>query len=139
MDIWPLTIDARLSYVQSLQRDRLNENVWEHPLGGELYVAFGWAGLELSNRLYVGKGSLLTYYNRYGSDLYHGMPLYRSEKGFYDAIALSYSQRFFKDTVGVKAGITMEYDGTGWGTRQWLQVSVNLNHSVSLKHGKTTD
>ncbi len=139
MGIWPLTIDARLSYVQSLQRDRLNENVWEHPLGGELYVAFGWAGIELSNRLYVGKGSLLTYYNRYGSDLYHGMPLYRSEKGFYDAIALSYDRWFFKDTVGVKAGITMEYDGTGWGTRQWLQVSVNLNHSVSLKRDKTID
>jgi hypothetical protein len=87
----------------------------------------------------VGKGSLLTYYNRYGSDVYHGMPLYRSEKGFYDAIALSYDRWFFKDTVGVKAGITMEYDGTGWGTRQWLQVSVNLNHSVSLKRDKTID
>lgn len=127
---------ARLSYVQSLQRDRINENIWEHPFGGELFVDFMWNGLELSNRLYMGKGSLLTYYNRYGSDVYHGMPLYRTERGIYDAIALSYSQRFFNHTVGVKAGITAEYDGTGWGTRQWLQVDVALGTNISLKRNK---
>ena len=129
-------LTARLSYVQSLQRDRINENKWEHPFGGELFVDFSWNGLELSNRLYMGKGSLLTYYNRYGSDVYHGMPLYRTERGIYDAIALSYSQRFFNHTVGVKAGITAEYDGTGWGTRQWLQVDVALGTDISLKRSK---
>ena len=84
----------------------------------------------------MGKGSLLTYYNRYGSDVYHNMPLYHTDKGIYDAIALSYSQWFFYRTVGVKAGITVEYDGTGWGTRQWLQVDVALGTNVSLKRNK---
>ena len=129
-------LTVRLSYIQSLQRDRINENVWEHPFGGELLVNFQWNGVELSNRLYVGKGSLLTYYNRYGSDVYHNMPLYHTDKGIYDAIALSYSQWFFLHTVGVKAGITVEYDGTGWGTRQWLQVDVSLGTNVSLKRNK---
>ena len=128
--------DARLSYVQSLQRDRINENRWEHPFGGELLVNFEWNGVELSNRLYVGKGSLLTYYNRYGSDVYHGMSLYRTAEGIYDAIVLSYGQRFFDNTVGVKAGITMENDGTGWGTRQWLQVDVALGTNINLKRNK---
>ena len=64
------------------------------------------------------------------------MPLYRTDKGIYDAIALSYSQWFFNRTVGVKAGITMEYDGTGWGTRQWLQVDVALGTNVCLKRNK---
>ena len=89
--------------------------------------------MSLSNRLYVGKGSLLTYYDRYGAELYHGVPIYRTDKGIYDAIALFYEQRFFNETVGVKAGITMEYDGTGWGTRQWLQVDVALDYGISLK------
>ena len=133
---WWLYMDVRLSYVQSLQRDRINENVWKHPFGGELFINFKWNGLELSNRLYMGKGSLLTYYNRYGSDVYHGMPLYRTDKGIYDAIALSYNRWFFNHSVGVKAGITMEYDGTGWGTRQWLQVNVALNTNVSLRRNK---
>ena len=131
-----VTFDVRLSYIQSLQRDRINENVWEHPFGGELFVNFEWNGVELSNRLYMGKGSLLTYYNRYGADVYHGMPLYRTDKGIYDAIALSYSQKFFNHTVGVKAGITAEYDGTGWGTRQWLQVDVILDYDINLKRKK---
>lgn len=136
---WWLYMDVRLGYVQSLQRDRINENKWEHPFGGELFINFEWNGLELSNRLYVGKGSLLTYYNRYGSDVYHGMPLYRTDKGIYDAIALSYDRWFFNHTVGVKAGITMEYDGTGWGTRQWLQVDVALGTNISLKRNQTIE
>lgn len=135
----PLNFDTRLSYVQSLQRDRIMENTWEHPFGGELFINFMWNGIELSNRLYVGKGSLLTYYNRYGSDVYHGMPLYRTEKGFYDAIALSYNQCFFNNTVSIKAGITIENDGTGWGTRQWLQVGVNLDYEISLKRKHTIE
>ena len=129
----PINIDIRLSYVQSLQRDRINENVWEHPFGGELLTSVEWYGVSLSNRLYIGRGSLLTYYDRYGAELYHGVPLYRTDKGIYDAIALSYCQRFFDKSVGVKAGITMEYDGTGWGTRQWLQVDVALDYGISLK------
>lgn len=143
-DLWrvggdTLSFDVRLSYVQSLQRDRINENMWEHPFGGELFINFEWAGLELSNRLYVGKGSLLTYYNRYGAEVYHGIPLYRTDKGVYNAIALSYGEWFFSDTVGVKAGITMEYDGTGWGTRQWLQVDVALGTNISLKRNQTIE
>ena len=67
------------------------------------------------------------------------MPLYGTEKGVYDAIVLAYSQRFFNDTVGVKVGITMEYDGTGWGTRQWLQVDVNLDYGISLKRKKVIE
>lgn len=130
---YPLTIFARLSYVQSLQRDRIGENVWQAPYGSELYVGVKWAGLELSNRFYRGKGTLLSYYDRYGADVYHGVPIYRTQKGIYDTIALSYCQRFFDNTLGVKAGITMEYDGIGWGTRQWLQVDVALDYGVSLK------
>lgn len=135
----PLTLYARLNYVQSLQRDRINENVWEHPFGGELYLNLGWHGLELSNRLYVGRGALLTYYDRYGADAYHGMPLYATDKGIYNTIALSYGGWFFDDTVGVKAGITMECDGTGWGTRQWLQVDVKLGYATSLKRKQTKE
>lgn len=132
----PLRFDARLGYVQSLQRDRVFENEWKHPFGGELFIRLSWYGLELSNRLYVGKGALLSYYDRYGSAVYRGMPLYRTEKGLYDAIVLAYGQSFFNDTVSVKAGITLENDGAVWGTRQWLQVSVNLDYGISLKRNK---
>lgn len=134
--VQPLRFDVRLSYVQSLQRDRVMEDVWVCPFGGELFTGVEWYGVTLSNRLYVGRGSLYTYYDRYGSDAYYGLPLYNAAGGIYDAIQLSYKQRFFSGTVGVEAGITLECDGTGWGTRQWLQVDVNLDYGISLKRKK---
>jgi len=125
-------VDLRLSYIQSLQRDRINEHRWEAPCGGEFYAAISRWGVTLSNLLYLG-GNLLTYYNRYGDALYHGVPFYATTKHIYDAITASYAHGFFSDTVSVAAGITAEYDGTRWGTRQWLQVAVDLDYGISLK------
>lgn len=128
-----VNFDVSLTYVQSLQRDRINEDVWVMPRGGELFVEVEWYDVRLSNRLYMGRGSLFTYFDRYGEDLYHGSPLYRTDSGIYDAIQLSYSRGFFDDTVSVEAGMTMEYDGTGWGTRQWLQVNAAIGYGINLK------
>lgn len=128
-------IDVRLSYVQSLQRDRIHEHEWMAPCGGELYAAISRWGVTLSNRLYMG-GNLFTYYGRYGGDLYYGVPFYATTKHIYDAITASYGHSFFDDTVSIEAGITAEYDGTRWGTRQWLQVAVDLDYGIGLKRKK---
>lgn len=133
MGRWPLNFDVRLRYVQSLQRDRINENVWEHPFGGELFAEVEWAGLRLANTLYMGRGSLFTYYGRYGAELYSGHAMYRTDKGIYDAIQLSYKREFFSNTVSIEAGITAEYSGAGWGTRQWIVLDVNLDYGIKLK------
>ena len=128
-----VNLDVRVTYVQSLQRDRIMEAVWETPRGGEVFVEVEWYDVRLSNRLYLGRGSLFTYFDRYGEDLYHGSPLYRTDRGIYDAVELSYCRSFFDGTVSVEAGMTMEYDGTGWGTRQWLSVGAKLDYGISLK------
>lgn len=128
-----LNFDFRFSYVQSMQRDRNHEDEWKFPFGGELFAEVEWYDVRLANRLYLGVGSLFTYYDRYGSALYHGQPMYRTSKGIYDAISLSYARSFFDSTVSVEAGITAEYDGTGWGTRQWLQLSVDLDYGINLE------
>lgn len=131
-DVAGFNIDIRLTYIQSLQRDRLYENIWEAPLGGECYASISRWGITLSNRLYLGM-SLLSYYDRYGGNLYNGSTFYATDKAIYDAITASYERRFFDDTVGVVAGISVEYDGTGFGTRQWLQLDVDLDFDVSFK------
>lgn len=130
--------DIRLTYIQSLQRDRLYENIWNAPMGGELYCSVSRWGVTLSNRLYVGK-SLLSYYDRYGANLYNGSTFYATDRGIYNTIMASYEQRFFNDTVGVLAGITAEYDGSGWGTRQWLQLNVDLDYGIKLKRNKAVE
>lgn len=128
-------IGLQLSYIQSLQRDRYYENKWLTPLGGEFYCSLSRWGVTLSNRLYVGE-NLMPLYGRYGSNLYYGLPFYRTTEKIYDEISASYNNSFFHDTLEVGAGITMEYDGTGWGTRQWLQLRVNLDYGILLKRNK---
>ena len=125
-------LELQLAYIQSLQRDRHFENVWLTPKGGELYVALSRWGVTLSNRLYVGD-NLLSHYDRYGTDLYHGQLIYRTTEGLHNTITASYGNSFFSDTVRLEGGITFEYDGIGWGTRQWLQVSVALDYGFSKK------
>ena len=134
----PVNIDVQLSFVQSLQRDRIMENVWEAPRGCDIYTAVSGWGVTLSNRLYVGK-ALYTYYSRYASAVYHGIPHYASTMGggnIYNVITASYSKLFCQDTIGLDAGITMEYDGQGWGTRQWLKVSVMLDYGINFNKDK---
>ncbi len=125
-------IELQLSYIQSLQRDRYYENVWLSPKGGEFYCSISRWGVTISNSIYMGE-NLLPHYNRYGSSLYHGSPFYQSTEKIYDAITASYENSFFSNTLNVGAGITMEYNGTGWGTRQWLQLKINLDYGILLR------
>lgn len=133
----PINFDVRLQYVQSLQRDRIGENKWSYPRGAELFVEVEWCDVRLSNRLYASRGELFSHYDLYGSDVYFGHPLYNIAKGgIYDAISLSYARSFFDSTLAVEAGITAEYNGAKWGTRQWLQLSVALDYGVKFKNNK---
>lgn len=125
-------LDFRLSYMQALQRDRHFENRWQAPMGGELYCAVSRWGVTLSNRLYVG-GSLLPFMSRYGAALYHSEPLYSTTEGVVESVQLSYCRSLFDDTLSVGAGITLDYDGTGLGTRQWVQLDVKLDYGIDLR------
>lgn len=120
--------DVRVRYVQSVQRDRVNENVWECPNGVELYAALKYRNITLQNVTYLGE-SPFVYYGRYGKDLYHGLQHYAPpHKNFYEAVTLCYSNYYANKSVLFDVGITIEGDGTGWGTRQWLRVSVMLDN-----------
>ena len=86
-------------------------------------------GLTVENRTYLGEG-LYTYYDRYGKALYHGLQHYAPpHKNYpYNALTLSYREVFSKNTVFLDFGFTLESDSRGWGTRQWLCVSVMLDN-----------
>ena len=130
-------IDIRVSYVQALQRDRIVGDIWHFPAGSEIYAGITRWGVTLANQIYAGRPQM-PFWDKYGSQLYYGSPMYRAEKGIYEVVSLSYGNRFFNDTLIVEAGINAEYDGTGWGTRQWLQVSVDLDYGINLKRKEKT-
>lgn len=52
------TFDARLGYLQSLQRDRRTEEGWKAPKGGRLALSVSRWGVCLLNELYVGENML---------------------------------------------------------------------------------
>ncbi len=131
----PISLGAEARYIVSLQRDRHAENVWRAPMGGEILVEAEWYGVSLRNRLYLG-GNLLTHYDRYGADLYYGVPFYRTMEGIYDAIELSYNRSFCDNTLSVEAGISLDYDGVGWGTRQFILLGVNFGGKIPFKANK---
>lgn len=122
---------AELKYILSLQRDRLHENVWQAPQGVEIMVEAEWYGAVVRNRLYLGD-SLLTYYHRYGADAYHGSPFYSTEKGLFNAIEIGYKNSFCENTIDLEAGVSIDYDGTKLGTRQYILLGINFGHKIAL-------
>lgn len=120
--------DFGVKYVQSVQRDRINENVWECPIGVELYATLTYDKFTVHNVTYLGEAPYV-YYERYGKALYHGLQHYAPpHNNFYDAVTLCYSEYFANKSVLLDIGITIESDGVGIGTRQWLCVSVMLDN-----------
>lgn len=69
------TFDARLGYLQSLQRDRRTEEGWKAPKGGRLALSVSRWGVCLLNELYVGE-NMLPFWDIYGYGLYAGTPFY---------------------------------------------------------------
>ena len=119
--------DLGVKYVQSVQRDRVNENEWVCPMGVEFYASREFGRFKLSNVTYLGEAPFV-YYKRYGKDLYHGLQYYASSSEcFYEAVTVNYREYFANRSVMLDIGITIEGDGVAWGTRQWLCVSVMLD------------
>ena len=117
--------DIRLGYLQSMQRDRIAENGWVTPKGGQLEIRVSRWGLTLGNSLYVGQ-NMMPLYERYGQALYAGNPFFGTPDSVYNRTEIGYARRFFGDTLGVRAGLFFHCDGKGLGTSQLLEVNVRL-------------
>lgn len=132
--------DVRLHYVQTMQRDRANEDKFRTPKGGMLQLRMERWGLYLDEQLYLGE-NLQPYYstfrseafpNGYGGDLYAGERFFGTADNIYNSTKIGYNRSFFGDTVSVDAFIAMQYDGVMWGTRQMVKLSVRLMGEKSL-------
>lgn len=133
--------DVSLHYVQTMQRDRANEESFTMPGGGMLKARMEKWGVFLEEQLYVG-GNLQPYYNTfrseafpfgYGGDLYAGERFFGTDDSVYNSTKIGYDKRFFNNTLHVNAYIAMQYDGRVWGTKQVVQLSVRLLKDISLQ------
>jgi hypothetical protein len=133
--------DVSLHYMQTIQRDRANEETFRAPKGGMLKFRMEKWGLFLEEQLYVGENQqpyYATYRSEafpygYGGDLYAGERFFGTEDGVYNNTRIGYNRKFFNDTLHINAFIAMQYDGYVWGTKQVVQLSVRLLKDVKLQ------
>ena len=133
-------IDARLGYLQSLQRDRLTGGGWQVPMGGELFFRVSCWGVFISNNLYVGK-NLQPLYNSvgkegtiYGADLYASDPFYGTTTGIYNRTGIGYERNLWVDRLKVKAEFVLKTDGKRLYNEQIISLGVNLSPKLYDKN-----
>ena len=133
-------IDARLGYLQSLQRDRLTGGGWQVPMGGELFLRVSCWGVFISNNLYVGK-NLQPLYNSvgkegtiYGADLYASDPFYGTTTGIYNRTGIGYERNLWVDRLKVKAEFVLKTDGKRLYNQQIISLGVNLSPKLYDKN-----
>lgn len=123
------------------QRGRSVDYTWRKPFGGQLDVTISRWGVKIENNLYLGKNlqPLRNYVANpltgltYGQDgLYAGESFYATTKHIYNRTWVGYDRRFFHDTMHVEAGMVFHYDGTGLGTQQVVQLSVDIQHLFDI-------
>ena len=133
--------DIRGGLLAAPQRGRSVDNHWRMPCGGQLDIAISRWGVKLENNLYLGQNlqplrgyiaNAETGATYAAEGLYAGESFYATTKHIYNRTWIGYDRRFFGDTLHVEAGMVFHYDGTGMGTQQVVQLSVNLQRLFDI-------
>ena len=142
--------DIKLHGILTVQRDRAAEDESHMPAGALLQFRMSKWGVYLDEQIYAG-GNLMPYYysapnkefaNGYGSELYAGSTLFGTrpywgsdmdKPNYFFDTRIGYCNSFFDETVRLNAFFAFQCDGANWGTRQMLQLSVNLFKNISLQ------
>ena len=133
--------DIRGGLLAAPQRGRSVDNYWRLPCGGQLDITISRWGVKLENNLYLGQNlqplrgyiaNAETGATYAAEGLYAGESFYATTKHVYNRTWLGYDRRFFHDTLHVEAGMVFHYDGTGMGTQQVVQLSVNLQRLFDI-------
>lgn len=133
--------DIRGGLLAAPQRGRSVDNHWRMPCGGQLDITISRWGVKLENNLYLGQNlqplrgyiaNAETGATYAAEGLYAGESFYATTKHVYNRTWLGYDRRFFHDTLHVEAGMVFHYDGTGMGTQQVVQLSVNLQRLFDI-------
>ena len=136
-----MDFDLSLHYVQTVQRDRANEEQSRFPKGVMLKAKIQKWGVYIDEQLFVGD-NLQPYYSSYrderfpfgyGGDLYAGEVFFGTEGGVYNNTKIGYSNSFFSNTVSLNTYVALQYDGYKWGTKQVVSLSVKLLKDITIQ------
>ncbi len=127
-----VNMDVSVAWLQSFQRDRLNDDNWATPGGFWADLGFN-LGLRrhtfgVSNAIYLGD-DIMPYWNRYGKVLYFGETFFRTTHGVYNRLEVSWSPRI-SNYVSLKIGSVHHYDGDTWNWQQTATLKININRQT---------
>lgn len=141
--------DVKLHAILTMQRDRAVEDSMHYPGGAMLDVRMSKWGLYLHEQIYTGKNLMPYYYSApnpdfpmgYGAALYSGSTLFgtmpywgwdgSSSYTMFDT-RIGYAKSFFNDTVKLNAFFAIQSNGDKYGTRQMVELQVNLFKGFAL-------
>ena len=138
---------TKLSYIQGIHQDRINETGLEPAFGGLLTLNIGYKKLGVLNDSYYGTGQMPYYFtidaggNMLGPDLYAGSPFYRisdqggswRHSGFYDRAEI-YWQPYIADFMRLRLSAVFHFTGDGFhGSQQKLSVLFDLGRAMNSK------
>ena len=141
--------DIKLHGILTMQRDRAVESKMHKPGGALFQLRLSKWGVYLDEQIYAGSNLMPYYYaapneifaNGYGSDLYSGSTLFgtrpywggdRETWNYFFDTRIGYQNSFFNDTVRLNTFFAFQSDGAKLGTRQMLQLTVNLFNDISF-------
>ncbi len=137
----------RLGYLQGMQRDRMLQEGWKAPMGGEFNFRMSKWGVFIDNNLYFGKNLMPMYRHTgkdglaYGSDLYTGDPFYGTTHNIYNRTGIGYERSFAKERVSVRAEMVLQYNGRKMYFQQLIGISAKICPTLydKSKHRKKSE
>lgn len=124
--------DIRAQLVASMQRDRHVSMSATYPVGTQINVGISKWGAFLRNNLYAGK-SQMPFWNKYGPLMYNGFHMYATDRNIYNETIAGYGHSVWNGAMNVEGRIAVAYDGTGVGTYQTINLSINLEKLFKFK------
>ena len=139
--------NSKLSYIQGIHQDRINETGLEPAFGGLLTLNLAYKKLGVQNDSYYGTGQMPYYFtidgggNMLGQDLYAGSPFYRvcdyggnwKHSGFYDRAEI-YWQPYIADFVRLRLSAVFHFTSDGFqGSQQKLSVLFDLGRALNSR------
>ena len=136
-----LDFEFKLHYIQSFQHDRDNEPTYRKPKGGMFQMRLSKWGIFIDELLYLGENQQPFYSSYrseafpygYGGELYAGESFFGTTEHIYNSLKVGFDRWFFNQTLRVNCYFAMQYDGTGWGNKQMVSVSVRLLKDIPLR------
>lgn len=131
-----LDFKFRAGFMQGLQRDRIMDEGWYTPRGGEIQVRLSKWGVFIDNNTYFGK-SLTPFWARegldeeeYGEQLYACDPFYGTEHGVYNRTGIGYHNTFCKGALHINAEMVLQYNGKGMYCQQLFSLAAVIAPTI---------